>query len=131
MQLAEILKSSLGFGSGFLEAGQIGDYRWMAAVNVVVAAIGAFSLSIAVFVVFRSVLAATFTWALALVTPLLVGSAHVNWKDVPVAAGLSMVSSGLIVAYAARSSRRRGVGGVLLAAPGASIAMTGRPASGH
>ena len=129
VQLAEILKSVFGFGSGFLKPGQLGDYRWMAVVNVALTVVGAVSLAIAVFVVFRSMLAATFTWALLMVTPLLVGSAHVNWKDVPVATGLSMVSSGLIIAYAGRSGSARWVGGMALTAPGASIAMTGRPAS--
>jgi hypothetical protein len=87
------------------------------------------ALAIAVGYAFRSALAAAFAWSLTLATPLWLGLSHLDFKDVPVAAGLNLVSAGLILSIAIQTRRKATLLAVLLAGSGASVALATRPGS--
>ena len=111
-----------------LEASNLATYRWQAGVTVVMAILGAAALGLAVGRALRSSLAGASAWALTMVTPVYLGSSHVNFKDIPVAAGLSLVSSGMIMSFVGHS-RERWIYGVTLTTVGASVALGARVAA--
>jgi hypothetical protein len=75
-------------------------YLWQGAVNISFAVLAVTGLSYAIYKITNSVLIATSSWALLNTLPVWVGMSHVNFKDMPIAAGLTLISSGLMLKYA-------------------------------
>ena len=111
-----------------LDAGNLATYRWQAGVTVAIAIAAASALGLAVGRALRSRIAGAFAWALTMTTPVYLGSSHVNFKDMPVAAGLSLISSGLILSFIG-STRARWTFGISLTTVGAIIALGARVAA--
>ncbi len=105
-------------------------YRYQASANLILAVASVTALACALFVAFRSVLAAAFAWSLTLSTPLWLGMSHVDFKDVPVAAGITCVTAGLVLALSLDGSWPRTLAGVLLAGAGGAVAVATRAGSG-
>ena len=95
-QLGDGLHALFGGGSGYLDPGDLSTYRWEGAANIVIAALGAGALGVALGAALRSFLAGAFAWAATMTVPLYLGMSHVDFKDMPIAAGLAMVSAALI-----------------------------------
>lgn len=98
-------------------------YLWQGVVNVIVATLGAGALAWGVGRVLRSALAGAFAWALLWTTPLWAGMAHLNAKDIPVAAGLTMTSVSLMLVMQRRRTRWDLVGAFMLGPVGAMLAV--------
>ena len=127
-QMADTAHSWITGSSQTLEASNLATYRWQAGVTVVIAISGAGSLGLAVGRALRSPIAGAFAWALTMTTPVYLGSSHVNFKDIPVAAGLSLISSGLIMSRIGRP-RERWVAGITLTTTGTIVALGVRVAT--
>jgi MFS family permease len=63
---------------------------------------------------------------LTLATPLWLGMSHVDYKDVPVAAGVTLVTAGLVLSLVPESGRKATLVGALLAGSGGAIALATR-----
>jgi hypothetical protein len=74
-------------------------YLWLGAWNILIAIAGVAGLSYAVGRALSSAVSGWFLAALIMTTPLWVGHLSMNFKDVPTAVGLSLVSAGLILAW--------------------------------
>ena len=125
-QVAELLWDPLGL-PGVFEPGNLQAYQLLGAINVSLAVAGAAAVAFAIWTVFRSPLAATFAWALVVSMPLYAGLASIDWKDVPIAVGVSLLSTGLVVSLSLSTSKRRMVGGLLFSSAGAIVAVASRP----
>ena len=125
-QIAHALWGLLGPARPF-GPGDLAVYQLLSILNVAIAAIGAAAIGVAVGVALRSRLAGAFAWAAVAALPLWSGLAHVDWKDVPIATGVSLISAGMVLSHAARSTRGRWGAGVALTACGAVLALTSRP----
>ena len=128
-QLAEGVHGLITGSSAALEPWSLATYRWQAGVTVVLATVAAAALAWATSHALSSRLAGAFTWALVMTTPVIVGMSHVNFKDMPVAAGLSMFSAGLMLAWAGRGAWTRWLAGPALMSAGSVIALGTRPGS--
>ena len=125
-QLAEFLWGIASPNQAFLP-GVLQVHQLLAVINVTVAVSGALALASAIWLVFRSALVAAFSWALIVTMPLFEGLAHVDWKDVPIAAGISIMSAGLVLSLGLGTLRGRIAVGVAMASVGSSIAIASRP----
>lgn len=128
-QLAEGAHAFITGSSLSLDASNLATYRWVAGVTLTLATVGAAALSLALAQATRSSLAGAFTWALIMTTPLWIGMSHVNFKDVPVATGLSMLSAGVIFSRVGSSPLIRWFGGTTLLTIGAIVALGARIAA--
>ena len=101
-------------------------YRYQGAATLIlsVASITAFAFALAI--AFRSVLAGAFAWSLTLATPLWLGMSHVDFKDMPVAAGITLVTAGLVLSLATESRLKAALLGAVLASSGGAIALSTR-----
>jgi hypothetical protein len=104
-------------------------YLYLGAANLILSVAAVTALAVAVSLTFRSVLAGAFAWAVTLATPLWLGMSHVDFKDMPVAAGLTLVTAGLMFCLAVERPRKAALAGVLAAAPGGAIVLATRPGS--
>lgn len=127
-QVAQLLQVVTGAGDGILAVQDLTSYRWIFAVSLVIATAGAAALAVAVGTAVTSRLAGAFTWGTLMTTPLWAGLAAVNYKDAPVAGGLSMLSAGLIFSHTCRRSWVRWMLGVTLTTIGAFVTVATRPA---
>lgn len=103
-------------------------YRYQGLVNIGLSVLAAGAAGTALWRATRSGLVGAFTWAALLTYPLWLGMSQVDFKDMPVASGLTMTSAGLVLAWV-ESRRLALVGAVVLTAAGASVALASRPAS--
>jgi hypothetical protein len=104
-------------------------YRYQGTVTLLLSLASVSALGAAIAVAFRSTVAGAFAWSLTLATPLWLGMSHVDFKDVPFAAGITLVTAGLVLAFAVRRPFRAAVVGVVLAGAGGAIALGTRPGS--
>lgn len=104
-------------------------YQYQGLVNLLLALIAVTALAIALSLALRSVLAGAVAWSLTLSTPLWLGLSHIDFKDVPVAAGLTLISAGLILSLVRRDSAKATTAGVLLAGAGGAISLATRSGS--
>jgi hypothetical protein len=104
-------------------------YVYQGIANLILSVTSVTALALALAAAFRSVLAAAFGWALTLSTPLWLGMSHVDFKDLPVAAGLTLVTAGLILGFTLKSPLRASVAGAILAGSGGAIALGTRAGS--
>lgn len=102
-------------------------YVYQSAVNLFLSVLAISVLAVAVAIVSRSLLAGMFAWSLTLATPLWIGMAHLDFKDVPAAAGITLETAALIFASVLLSRRRGMLVGALVGAVGGAIALATRP----
>jgi hypothetical protein len=95
--LADWLNQQFTGAVDFMSPDARETYLWQGSINVVIAVLGAGGLGIAVCRTLNSAVAGAFAWALLWTIPLYSGMAHINFKDIPVAAGLTLLSSGLML----------------------------------
>ena len=102
-------------------------YQGIANLILAIASVTAFAVALALAV--RSWLAAAFAWSLTLATPLWLGLSHVDFKDIPVAAGLTLISAGLIFSFSIRSPQLAAAVGAIAAGSGGAITLSTRAGS--
>jgi hypothetical protein len=125
-QLADVLHFAFSGSTARLQPDDPDTYLYQGIANLIVAVAAVTALAAALAIVFRSPLAGAFAWSLTLSTPLWLGMSHVNFKDMPVAAGLTLVTAGLVLSSSVRSRGRAIAAGILLAAPGGAIVLSTR-----
>ena len=134
-QLADLLHTAFTGSTLPLTPYDPNTYVWLGAVNIAMSAVAAASMGMAVSFALRSKLAGAFTWAALQTYPWWLGMSHVNNRDIPVAAGLTMLSSGLVISWADREgsgrlgSKRGVILGTLVASIGAAMALATRAGS--
>jgi hypothetical protein len=101
-------------------------YQYQGAATLMVPVASVTALAAAVAIAFRSLLAGAFAWSLTLATPLWLGMSHVDYKDMPVAAGVTLVTAGLVLSLVPESGRKAILVGALLAGSGGAIALATR-----
>ena len=105
-QLADLLHRLVSGSSSELGVDDPATYAYQGAVNLLLSVVAVTTFAVALGIALRSMLAATFSWALILATPLWLGTSHVNFKDMPLAAGLTLVTAGLILSVSLTAPRR-------------------------
>jgi hypothetical protein len=100
-------------------------YVYQGLANLILSVISVTALAVALAVALRSVLAAAFVWSVTLATPLWLGMSHVDFKDMPVAAGLTLITSGLILST--REAPWSLIVSSVLAGAGGAITVATRP----
>ncbi len=104
-------------------------YRYQGLVNLALALIAVTALAVALGIALRSLLAGAFFWSLTLSTPLWLGMSHVDFKDMPVAAGITLITAGLILSLSLRQRPKAITAGVLLGGAGGALALSSRAGS--
>ena len=125
-QLAQWL-GSVTMDNGTLDPGDPTAYALVAIVTIVIANIALIILAVALHSVTGSWLPGVLAYALTATMPLWVGISGIAWRDVPVAAGLTIATSGLIVGVG-RGKRDPLTAGVLVTL-GTFIAVSTRAGS--
>jgi hypothetical protein len=125
-QLADVLHFVVSGSTARLQPDDPDTYLYQGIANLIVAVAAVTALGVALAIALRSVLAGAFAWSLTLATPLWLGMSHVDFKDVPVAAGLSLVTAGLLLSSSQPSHARATAAGILLAGPGGAIVLATR-----
>jgi hypothetical protein len=125
-QLADGLHFVFSGSTARLQPDDPDTYLYQGIVNLIIAVVAVTALAAALAIALRSPLAGAFAWSLTLATPLWLGMSHVDFKDVPVAAGLSLVTAGLLLSTSVRSRGRAIAAGILLAGPGGAIVLSTR-----
>lgn len=121
--LADVLHNSFTGSTGFMSPDSRETYLWQAGVNVAFAAIAVSGLAVAIGRTLRSFLAGAFVWALLWTTPLFVGMSHVTYKDMPIAAGLTLLSAGLMLSMNQRQGAWDLPVGMVFGALGSTMAL--------
>lgn len=115
-------------GSGeLLQLNDLATYRFQGLANLFLATMAAAALAFAIRATFRSGLAGAFCWALLMFTPIYFGMSTMNIKDMPVAAGLTLTSAGLMLTRTGRSPGVRWGLASALVSLGTGIAIATRP----
>ncbi len=104
-------------------------YLYQGAATLVLSVVSVTALAVALAIAFRSLLAGTFAWSLTLATPLWLGMSHVDFKDLPVAAGLTLITAGLVLSLATEARLKPTLFAALLAGSGGAIALATRAGS--
>jgi hypothetical protein len=125
-QSADLLHRLVTGSSARLAPDDPSTYAYQATVTLVLALVSVSALAVALGVALRSKPAGAFAWSLTLSTPLWLGMSTVDYKDVPVAAGLTIVTSGFLVAFSARTPARAVAFAVPLAAVGGATTLATR-----
>jgi hypothetical protein len=86
-------------------------------------------ITIIIFFVSKSILFAATFFGLISTLPIWVGMSQINSKDIPVAAGISIVSSGFMILFKYSLDRMYYFLGIIVTSLGAGIAIAVRPAS--
>jgi hypothetical protein len=104
-------------------------YRYQGAATLILSVASVTAFAVALAIAFRSLLAGAFAWSLTLATPLWLGMSHVDFKDMPVAAGVTLVTAGLVVSLVIEAGRKAALVGALLAGAGGAIVLATRAGS--
>jgi hypothetical protein len=128
-QFADLLRRTDPGSARSLDADQSSTYVYLGAATLVLSVLSLTALAVAIAVAFRSVLAGVFAWSLTLATPLWLGMSHVDFKDSPVASGMTLVTAGLVLSLVLRPRLRATVVCVLIAGSGGAVMLATRPAS--
>ncbi len=115
IQWASDATYQLFVGSSSLATDMAVTYQLQAAVSLSLFAASAVAAGVAVFVLFSSRVAGAFTFSAVATLPLLSGMAIINFKDTPVAAGLTLVSTGGALLWGSHGWKRLGVPIALIA----------------
>ena len=125
-QFADVLHTLRTGSTGRLGPEEPVTYLYQGAATLMLSVISVTVLAVAIAVAFRSVLAAAFAWSLTLATPLWLGMSHVDFKDMPVAAGITLVTAGLVLSFVTEPPRKATLIGVLVAGCGGAIVLATR-----
>lgn len=125
-QLADVLHAATTGTWRQLQPDEATTYDYQSAVTLILTIAAVTALALAVWLALESFLAAAFGWALTLSTPLWLGMSHVDFKDAPVAAGLTFVTAGLLVCLSGRGGRLAFAGAAVSTATGATVAIAAR-----
>ncbi len=128
-QSADLLHRIFTGSTQHLQQDDSATYLYQGGITLALSVLSVTALAIAVGLMFRSALAAAFAWSLTLATPLWLGMSHLDFKDVPVAAGLNLITAGLIFSIVVERPRKATLLGVLLVGVGAAVALGTRPGS--
>ena len=104
-------------------------YFWQGLITIFFSVLAAIAFAWAMSVVTGKRLIGAIGAALLLSTPLWLGSSTVNYKDMPVAAGITAFSSALAVSIVGRMDRRRWIGVLTWGTIGATMAAATRAGS--
>ena len=126
-QVSEWLHGALSGSSEWMSPDDPTTYVWFNLVTLFISLIAVVALSIALGRVFRSWLVGAFVFAGIMTTPLWLGMSVLDYKDIPVAAGLTLISVGLI--WTIHKPAKRNVLAVFIAGLGATISLGGRAGS--
>lgn len=121
--LADWLHQTTTGATGYLMPDIHETYQWQAGVTVAVAVAATGGLALAIGRVLRSAVAGSFVWALVWTVPLFQGMAHVDFKDIPVAAGLSAFSAGAALVLQKNSKAIDAIAAFVLASFGVMVAL--------
>jgi hypothetical protein len=125
-QFADVLHLLATASTEPLQVDDPTTYVYQGIANLILAVLAVTALAFAVALAFRSVLAGAFVWSLTLATPLWLGMEHVDFKDVPVAAGLTLVTAGLVFSLVIASTRKAAIVGALVAGSGGAFTLATR-----
>lgn len=125
-QMAQWL-SSMTTGNSSLDAGDPTAYALVAIVTIAMANVALIALTVALYSATGSWLPGVFASALTATMPLWAGIVGIAWRDIPVAAGLTITTSGLIVGTA--RSKRGPLTAAVLVAVGTFMAVSTRAGS--
>jgi hypothetical protein len=128
-QSADRLHNLFTGSSGHLQWKDPTTYEYQGGITIALAVLSVAALAIAIGIAFRSALAAAFVWGLTLSTPLWLGLSHLDFKDVPVAAGLNLITAGLIFSVVISPPRKTSLLALLFTTVGATVALGTRPGS--
>ena len=104
-------------------------YLYQGAATLILSVTSVTALAVALTIAFRSMLAGAFAWSLTLATPLWLGMSHIDFKDMPIAAGITLVTAGLVLSFAIEPPVTATVVGALLAGSGGAIVLATRAGS--
>ena len=110
-QFADLLHRVATGSTTLLQPDDPATYTYQGIANLILAIVSVTAFALALALAVRSWLAAAFAWSLTLATPLWLGLSHIDFKDIPVAAGLTLISAGLIFSFSIRSPQLAAVGG--------------------
>jgi hypothetical protein len=128
-QFADLLHTMFTGSSHHLQPEDSATYLYQGGITLALSVLSVTALAIAVGLVFRSLLAAAFAWSLTLATPLWLGMSHLDFKDVPVAAGLNLITAGLVFSILIERPWKATLLGVILVGAGATVGLATRPGS--
>ena len=128
-QLADLLRLLATGSSEPLGPDEPVTYLYQGAATMILSVAAVSALAVALAIAFRSLLAGAFAWSLTLSTPLWLGMSHVDFKDMPVAAGITLVTAGLVLSLTVEGSRRLALLSAMLAGFGGAIALATRAGS--
>jgi MFS family permease len=128
-QLADVLHLLTTGSTTPLSPDDPDTYLYQGAANLILGILAVTALAIAIALAFESLLAGAFLWSLTLSLPLWLGMQHVDFKDIPVAAGLTLVTAGLVLGFVLTPGRGAVLTATLLAGFGGAIAVGSRPSS--
>lgn len=128
-QAADLSASIFRATTTFLDPLSPQTYIWQGGINIVIAFFSSIIFGFAIYKVTQSLFLSTFGWALLNTLPIWVGMSHINYKDMPVAAGLTIVSSSLIILVKSKSNLQKYFLIPILISFGTFIAIATRPSS--
>jgi len=128
-QSADLLHRVFTGSTHDLQPKDSATYLYQGGITLALSVVSVTALAVAVGLVFRSALAAAFTWSLTLSTPLWLGLSHLDFKDVPVAAGLNLITAGLVLSIVIPQYRKATLLAFLLEGLGAMVVLATRPGS--
>ena len=128
-QFADLLHRVATGSTDLLQPDDPATYTYQGIANLILAIVSVTAFAVALALAVRSWLAAAFAWSLTLATPLWLGLSHVDFKDIPVAAGLTLISAGLIFSFSIRSPQLAASVGADRAGSGGAITLSTRPGS--
>ena len=104
---ADMLHGFFYDSKDFLSPYSSTTYLWQGSINILIAALAAAGLSYSIYIATSSLITAAAIWGLLNTLPIWLGMSHVNFKDMPVAAGLTLISSGLMLSLIQESNLKR------------------------
>lgn len=125
-RLAAILQELLVGNDEGYATGLLSTYRWQAGITVFISSIAAVVFGLATSMATKSKLAGAFSFAALMTWPLYFGMSFVNFKDMPVASGLTLFSAGLVICWASEERRSWQWVGLLSAAFGSIVTLNTR-----
>lgn len=128
-QAAEVLHLVVTGSWQTLQPDDPATYAYQGAATLILAVVAVSALALVLGIALRSPLAGAFVWSATLSTPLWLGMSHVDFKDVPVAAGLTLTTAGLVASVSVTPPRRATVVGAPLVTVGVATAMMTRAGS--
>lgn len=102
-------------GNGLLPTGSPITYQLQAAVNLLILVVSVGLVAVVVGFILNSRITGLFVWASVLSLPFVMGHSVVNFKDLPVASGLLVVSAGAALLWVASTPRVMAASGLLVA----------------